>query len=214
MDRLMLMYTYENEVWQSGYARIAGVDEAGRGPLAGPVVAATVILEPGTYIRGLNDSKQVPEATRNRLYEVIRLRAVAVGVGVKDVEYIEKHNIAQASFAAMRDALESLGDLPQFVLVDGFRIPRIGLPQRAIIKGDALSNSIAAASIIAKVTRDRMMLELDKECPAYGFARNKGYSTRQHLEALDRAGLCAHHRRAFMSVAKAQMLLAQSPRSE
>lgn len=207
LERLNRMFRFEEEVWEMGYNLVAGVDEAGRGPLAGPVVAAAVVLRPGCYIRGLNDSKQLQPAERQRLFDIIRECAVAVGIGIKGVEYIERHNIAQASFAAMRDAILRLAATPEFVLVDGFKIPGLMLPQRAIVKGDALSASIAAASIVAKVTRDRIMDGYDRVYPAYGFARNKGYSTREHLQALDTHGPSPVHRRTFCAVIRAQMTL-------
>ena len=208
LSRLRRMYPYEREARRAGIGIIAGIDEAGRGPLAGPVVAAAVILRPSCMIRGLNDSKQVRAEAREALFEEISRRAVAIGVGVKDVQYIDKHNIAQAAFAAMREAAGSLGHVPEFVLVDGFKIPGLQLPQRAIVKGDALSCSIAAASIIAKVTRDRMMADLHQRYPVYGFARHKGYTTREHLLALFRYGPCPEHRRSFLAVSQSQLVFA------
>jgi len=208
LSRLRRMYAYEQEAWRDGTSLVVGVDEAGRGPLAGPVVAAAVILRRRSLIRGLNDSKQVSPETREVLFDEVRRRALAIGVGVKDVRFIDRHNIAQASFAAMRDAVGSLGLVPQFVLVDGFKIPSLQVPQRAIVKGDALSCSIAAASIIAKVTRDRMMVELDRKYPVYGFAQHKGYTTRQHLLALSEHGPCPEHRRSFLLVSQSQLVFA------
>jgi ribonuclease HII len=207
MARLTTMYRYEAEARKEGGEAIAGVDEVGRGPLAGPVMAAAVILRPGDLIPGLNDSKQVAPAERERLYHVIVSRALAYSVALKDVGYIDRYNIAKASFAAMRDALSSLSIRPDFVLVDGFRIPGIELRQRAIVKGDALSNSIAAASIIAKVTRDRLMQDLHRRYPQYGFSENKGYSTKDHQAALLTYGPCPEHRRSFTRVMAAQLLL-------
>jgi ribonuclease HII len=207
LSRLRRMYVYEREAWRDGPDLVAGVDEAGRGPLAGPVIAAAVILKKRVLIRGLNDSKQTLPETREALFDEIMKRAVAVGVGIKDVRYIDRHNIAQAAFAAMRDAVSALEISPKFVLVDGFVIPNLQFPQRAIIKGDALSCSIAAASIIAKVTRDRMMVELDRKYPLYGFAQHKGYTTRRHLLSLIEHGACPEHRRSFLPVLQSQLAL-------
>ena len=206
LSRLRHMFAFEREARRSGVRVIAGIDEAGRGPLAGPVVAAAVILRPSCMIRGLNDSKQVRPEAREALFEEISRRALAIGVGTRDVLYIDKHNIAQAAFAAMREAAGSLGLVPDTVLVDGFRIPGLQLPQRAIVKGDALSCSIAAASIIAKVTRDRMMLDLDRKYPEYGFARHKGYTTHEHVLALLKHGPCPEHRRSFLSSFQNQLV--------
>ncbi len=206
LSRLRRMLRFEREARRSGASVIAGIDEAGRGPLAGPVVAAAVVLKPFCLIRGLNDSKQVRPEAREALFEEIGRRALAIGVGVRDVTYIDRHNIAQAAFAAMREAAGLLGCAPDTVLVDGFRIPGLELPQRAIVKGDALSCSIAAASIVAKVTRDRMMLDLDRKYPEYGFARHKGYTTHDHVVALLKHGPCPEHRRSFLSSFQGQLV--------
>ncbi len=177
---------------------VAGIDEAGRGPLAGPVVAAAVVLRPGTLIPGLNDSKQIPEALREELYERVRQASLAVGVGMAGPGVIERINILQATYFAMRRAAGRLGCSPGYVLVDGFRVPGLALPQRGVVHGDALCASIAAASIIAKVTRDRIMRQVARRFPAYGFERNKGYATAEHWAALARYGPCPAHRRSFL----------------
>lgn len=191
---------HERELRLAGYRRIAGVDEVGRGPLAGPVVAAAVILPPRPRLRGLRDSKVVPRVRRERLYEQILERAIAVGVGCVEVEEIDAINILQATKLAMRQAVERLPERPDHLLIDALSLRDITLPQRAIIDGDAISASIAAASIVAKVTRDRICDEMDARYPAYGFARNKGYCTRQHVDALLDQGPCAWHRRSFAPI--------------
>ncbi len=177
---------------------VAGVDEAGRGPLAGPVVAAAVILPAGFVVPGLNDSKQIPEETREELYETIVRAAVAWGVGFAGPGLIERINILEATYAAMRRAVARLSVRPDYVLVDGFRVPGLAAPHRGIIRGDALCGSIAAASIVAKVTRDRVMRRVARRYPGYGFERNKGYATREHWEALGRYGPCPAHRPSFL----------------
>lgn len=176
------------------------MDEAGRGPLAGPVVAAAVILPSPCPIAGLDDSKRLPALRRERLFDEIHQRALAVAVGVSSVETIDRINILQASRQAMRQAVLALAVAPDCVLVDAVTIPDIPCPQHAIIHGDRLSLSIAAASIVAKVTRDRMLAELDRQYPEYGFAAHKGYGTRQHLALLARHGACPAHRRSFAPV--------------
>jgi ribonuclease HII len=179
---------------------IAGVDEAGRGPLAGPVVAAAVILPNRCELPNLNDSKKLSPAQREALYPLIRRQALAIGVGIVEAAEIDRINIRQASFAAMRQALGGLNVMPAHVLVDGYPIPEGPASQTGIIGGDGKSAHIAAASIIAKVTRDALMLELDRQFPAYGFSRHKGYGTPEHLDALKRHGPCPFHRRSFSPV--------------
>lgn len=192
------MLHYESELWRSGCLHIAGIDEAGRGPLAGPVVAAAVIFPANhAFIAGINDSKKLTPAAREEMIEVIRDKAMAIGVGIVPHEEIDKINILQATFKAMREAVAALKIQPDYLLIDGNKKPGINIPQRCIVKGDALSMSIAAASIVAKVTRDRMMLDYDKEYPHYGFARHKGYATARHIEAIRRFGLCPIHRHSF-----------------
>ncbi len=212
----------EMALFDQGYSFIAGLDEAGRGCLAGPVVAAAVILPlaPDTPDRfaGVNDSKQLTEQTRERLYTVIMQNAVAVGVGIGTVELIDKRNILIATKHAMQEALHALSPAPQALLLDALRLPDINLPQRDLIKGDSRSLSIAAASIIAKVTRDRMMYILHQEYPAYGFDQHKGYGTAAHLTALRTHGATPHHRYSFAPVRELFGLFAteftQNPPSE
>ncbi|HJR14730.1 MAG TPA: ribonuclease HII [Rhodanobacteraceae bacterium] len=182
-------------------SEVAGVDEAGCAPLAGPVVVAAVILDPASRINGLDDSKILPEATREKLYTRIVARAVAWSVVAVGVEEIDRINIFHARMAGMVRALESLACTPRFALIDGNHLPRaLPCPARALVDGDALAPSISAASIIAKVTRDRMMREMDARWPGYGFAQHKGYPTPGHREALRRLGPCPEHRRSFAPV--------------
>lgn len=179
--------------------RICGIDEAGRGPLAGPVVAAAVVLDPANFPEGLDDSKKLNHARREKLFTQLSTCA-DIGIGIASVEEIDRLNILWASMLAMSRALEALQVAPQFALIDGNRVPNIPCPGRAIISGDALVLSIAAASIAAKVTRDRMMLELAAEHPGYGWETNQGYGTATHLDALKRLGTTQHHRRSFAPV--------------
>ncbi len=179
---------------------ICGVDEAGRGPLAGPVMAAAVILAPHNPVAGLNDSKKLSEERREQLYVEIHEKALACCVGRAEVEEIDAINILQASLLAMRRAVEGLSLLPDHALVDGNRLPRLPCPATAIVGGDGSEACIGAASIIAKVSRDREMVELDAAYPGYGFARHKGYPTKMHLEALRRRGVSGIHRRSFAPV--------------
>ncbi|MFN8545671.1 MAG: ribonuclease HII [Candidatus Binatia bacterium] len=191
-------------LWQLGIRAVAGVDEVGMGPLAGPVVAAAVVLEPGSAIPGAADSKTLTAVARERLAQEIRSRACAVGVGAVEPEEIDRINVYQAGFEAMRRALAALAPLePGFVLVDGREIPALGIPQSAYPKGDTFVCSIAAASIVAKVHRDAIMRALDGEFPAYGFARHMGYPTPDHLAVLREAGPCRVHRRSFAPVREA-----------
>lgn len=191
-------------LFAQGYSFIAGVDEAGRGCLAGPVVAAAVILplddQTLTRFAGVQDSKQLTAPIRERLYDVIMQHAVAVSIGIGSVEQIDECNILQATKSAMRSAIRQLSPAPDALLLDALFLPDIPLPQHSIIKGDARCLSIAAASIIAKVTRDRMMLQLHEEYPTYGFNRHKGYGTEAHLAALQQYGVTPHHRRSFAPV--------------
>jgi ribonuclease HII len=179
---------------------IAGVDEAGRGPWAGPVVAAAVVLDPNRIPAGIDDSKVLDEETREHLYGQITASALAVAVGVGDVERIDRDNILAATLWAMGRAVAQLKPRPKLVIIDGNRAPRLTCPARTIVKGDAKCLSIAAASIIAKVTRDRLMIELGRNLPVYGFERHKGYGTPEHRAALARHGVTAHHRRSFRQV--------------
>ena len=177
---------------------IAGVDEAGRGPLAGPVVAAAVVLPRGFNILGVNDSKKLSEKRREELFGKIMETAAAVGVGIRDHQRIDEINILNAAKEAMADAVEGLSVKPDIVLIDALTLEGLEIPQRGIIKGDSRSVSIAAASIIAKVTRDRMMLEFADRYPGYSFEKNKGYGTKAHYDGLDRQGTCPIHRRTFL----------------
>ena len=197
MARTAARRTVENALRRLGFDRVAGVDEVGRGCLAGPVVAAAVVLDPAAHVAGLADSKLVPPEERDTLAALIILRAVAWAVAVVDAGEIDRLNIHRASLQAMRQAVGALAPLPDAVLVDGFRIPDLAIPQRGIVKGDRRCAAIAAASIVAKVTRDRLMQDLDAQDPRYGFARHKGYATAEHLENVARYGYSAIHRRSF-----------------
>lgn len=192
------MLEYEEKLWAEGCRLVVGVDEAGRGPLAGPVVAAAVgfpVNQKETY--GIRDSKRLCAAQREELFTVIQRRALAVGVGIADVEEIDRYNILQAALMAMRRAVEAVLLPIDFILVDGNRLPDLAQPAQAVVRGDARSLSIAAASIIAKVTRDRIMMQWHEQFPQYDFARNKGYPTERHIEAIRRYGLSPIHRRSF-----------------
>lgn len=203
--RVAAMLEAEATLCPPDAASVAGIDEAGRGPLAGPVVAAAVILKPGRIVPGLNDSKQVPEDVREELYEEIRGAGLAVGVGVAGTGLIERINILQATYVAMRRAVVRLGVRPDYALVDGFRVPGLDLPHRGIVKGDTICASIAAASIVAKVTRDRIMRHVARRFPDYGFERNKGYATAEHWAALGRCGPCPAHRRSFLGASGSEV---------
>ncbi len=196
---------HERELRLAGFRRIAGIDEVGRGSLAGPVVAAAVVLPERHRIRGIRDSKVLTRRRREALYELILDRAEGVGLGVMEVEVIDRVNILQATKLAMGEAVGRLSPPPDHLMIDALSLPYVDLPQRPIIDGDAISASIAAASIVAKVTRDRICAEYDARYPAYGFAVNKGYGTRRHYDALMAEGPCAWHRRTFAPV---RMLLA------
>jgi ribonuclease HII len=189
--------TLENAIRRMGFNHVAGVDEVGRGCLAGPVVAAAVVLNPDRYVPRVCDSKTVTALERAQLYERITRTAIAWGVAAAAPEEIDRINIHQASLRAMQRAVMSLCPVPDFVLVDAFRIPDLLVAQRAVAHGDARCTAIAAASIVAKVTRDRMMLELHAQDPRYGFDRHKGYATRDHLDAVSRFGYSEVHRRSF-----------------
>lgn len=181
---------------------VAGVDEAGRGPLAGPVIAAAVILNPDKPIAGLNDSKKLTEKQREYLFNIIKENALAFGIGRAEADEIDHVNILQATFLAMRRAVEALALPPQLALVDGNQDPKLFCETKTIVNGDALEPAISAASILAKVTRDREMIELDKLFPQYGFAKHKGYPTALHFSALEQHGPCVIHRRSYAPVAK------------
>ncbi len=192
-------YRYEAQAWRTGVIRVAGIDEAGRGPLAGPVVAAAVIIAPDRRIRRLADSKLLTAERREELFHLIREHALAVGIGVVDHETIDRVNILRATRLAMLEAVHRLAIVPDLIITDFVALPDVGCPQRNLVDGDARCASVAAASIVAKVTRDRLMVDLDGQYPDYGFARHKGYGTPEHLAALDRHGLCPFHRRSFVS---------------
>ena len=194
--RIETMKVYEKEYESHGW--ICGIDEVGRGPLCGPVVASAVILPKDCQILYLNDSKKLSEKKREELYDVIMEQAIAVGVGMATPQRIDEINILQATYAAMRKAISNLNVKPAVLLNDAVTIPEVDIPQIPIIKGDAKSVSIAAASIIAKVTRDRMMVEYDRIYPGYDLASNKGYGTKVHMEALKTVGPCEIHRRTFI----------------
>ena len=191
------LLNYENNLYSSGINYIAGVDEVGRGPLVGPVVAAAVILPKGYKLEGLTDSKKLSEKKRNTFYDILMKDAIAIGVGIKSNKIIDEVNIYEATKLAMKDAINNLSVKPEHVLIDAMPL-ELDIPTTSIIKGDALSESIAAASVIAKVTRDRMMYELDKEYPEYGFAKHKGYGTAAHIKAIKEYGPCPIHRRTFI----------------
>jgi ribonuclease HII len=194
---------FETEARRRGFRAVAGLDEAGRGPLAGPVVAAVVILPRRCRLDGLNDSKQVPEPERERLYHEISKQALALGIGLATAAEIDAINILQATRLAMSRALDAIVIPPDFLLLDALSLPSIRLPQRPIIKGDGLSISIAAASILAKVSRDRLMRDYDKRFPRYNFGAHKGYGTPEHLELLAEWGPCELHRLSFQPVVHA-----------
>ncbi|HUM16026.1 MAG TPA: ribonuclease HII [Candidatus Nitrosotalea sp.] len=193
-------YRFESAAWRRGATRVAGVDEAGRGPLAGPVVAAAVVLPPGTRIAGVDDSKRLEAEERERLFEIIRARALGVGVAIVDHTTIDRINILQATRLAMAQALASLGMELELVLTDFVEVPGLRCPQRNLVDGDRRSASVAAASIVAKVTRDRIMEAADRDFPLYGFGRHKGYATPEHRDALERHGPCPLHRRTFAGI--------------
>ncbi len=198
MDLSESKLIYETAAWAHGYQMVAGVDEAGRGPLAGPVVAAACILDPARPIAGLNDSKKLTAKARDRLYDEIRTKALSFHVVAASVEDILEMNILVATKQAALQAIIGLDPGADFVLLDALEITELDLPQQSIIKGDSLSDSIAAASILAKVARDRHMLKLDELYPEYGFAAHKGYGTKAHYEALDLHGPCPEHRSLFL----------------
>ncbi len=200
LGRLRELDRIENELQRRGYGLVAGVDEAGRGALAGPVVAAAVILPARCVLVGLDDSKRVDPACRGRLAVAIRRHAVAVGVGVVSASEIDLRDILRASLTAMRAAILALEPQPQAVLVDAVAIPGVRLPQLPIVHGDALCSSVAAASVIAKVERDRLLEELGRRYPAYGFEHHKGYGTPEHWQALSAFGPCAEHRLSYHGV--------------
>ncbi|MDO4203055.1 MAG: ribonuclease HII [Selenomonadaceae bacterium] len=201
-QRLKELYCYEYEAQQEGAAYIAGVDEAGRGPLAGPVVVAAAILPVGLYIPKLNDSKKLSAKVRDELFDIIKEQAIAYSVAIIDEKTIDRDNIYRATVSGMYQVIEKLKPQPQKVLVDAVPLDKLTMPSLSLIKGDAKSASIAAASVLAKVTRDRLMEEYDREYPEYGFAKHKGYGTAEHMAALRKYGPCPIHRRSFAPVSE------------
>lgn len=196
-QRLRYLLRYENALWTSGVLHVAGVDEAGMSPLAGPVAAAAVVFAPGSRISGVDDSKKLDAATRQRLAEEIKDSAICWSIGLADVSEIDSINIYWAGILAMRRAVAGLACAPEHVLIDARRIKDLQIPQQPIVKGDAKSLTIAAASILAKTARDALMLKLDHEYPGYGFAKHKGYPVREHLAAMKQLGVSPCHRRSF-----------------
>lgn len=189
----------ENNATQNGYKLICGVDEAGRGPLAGPVCAAAVILPPDCQIDGLNDSKKLSEKKRELLFDIIKEKALAYNIAYGTLEEIETYNILEATYIAMNRAVNGLSLKPDFALIDGNRVPKgIAIPCETVVKGDMKSCSIAAASILAKVTRDRLMIEYGNKYPEYNFQKHKGYGTKEHYEAIKQHGVCEIHRLSFL----------------
>ncbi len=198
LDRLENLHIYENECFLEGYEIIAGMDEVGRGPLAGPVVSCALILKRDAKIFNINDSKKLCEKKRNLLYSEIVEKSVDIGIGIVYHNIIDEVNIANATHKAMNLALDNLKVKAEIVLIDGFEVPNINIAQRSIIKGDSKSATIAAASIIAKVRRDEMMYKYHELYPQYGFDKNKGYGTQNHIEAIKKYGLCPIHRLSFV----------------
>ncbi|WP_242961483.1 ribonuclease HII [Peptostreptococcus faecalis] len=196
--RMKKINLYEEEAYKNGFMYIGGVDEVGRGPLAGPVVAAVVILKRGTEIIGIDDSKKLSASKRESIYSEILENAIDYGIGIADNREIDKYNILNATYIAMKRAIENLKQKPEILLNDAVKIPGIDIDQVPIIKGDSKSISIAAASIIAKVTRDKMMCEYEEEFPGYGFSSNKGYGTKEHYEGLNKIGKTSIHRDSFL----------------
>lgn len=198
-ERLEELLQYEKCCYEQGYDLVAGIDEVGRGPLAGPVVAAAVILPKGCKIEGIDDSKKLSAKKREMLYDVILEKAISYGIGVVSCERIDEINILQATYEAMREAIAKLMPMPQYILADAVTIPEVSIPQKGIVKGDAKSLSIGAASIVAKVYRDRLMQAYDDLYPVYGFASNKGYGSAEHIAGIKVHGICSIHRRSFLN---------------
>jgi ribonuclease HII len=194
------IYQYDQSLRKQVYLRLAGIDEAGRGPLAGPVVAAAVVMEHGVTIAGLRDSKKVPEEERESLYASIQALAVDIGIGIVEPEAIDRLNILRATRQAMIIAVAKLSVTPDMLIIDALSLPSVAIPQHSPIKAESISASVAAASIIAKHTRDKIMLEYHHQYPQYNFRKHKGYATQEHLETLQRFGPCPIHRKSFFRV--------------
>lgn len=197
-ERLETINIFENEGYENGYLYIGGIDEAGRGPLAGPVVAAIVVFKPNTKIEGINDSKKLSEVKRDELFDIIKEQALDYGIGIVNNNEIDEFNILQATYMAMKKAINCLEKAPDYLLIDATTIPGVDTPQKPIIKGDSKSISIAAASILAKVTRDSIMYQYDEMYPEYGFKSHKGYGTKEHYEAIEKHGITPIHRKSFL----------------
>ncbi len=197
-ERLELINNYENEWYYRGYLCIGGIDEAGRGPLAGPVVASVVVFKPNTKIEGINDSKKLSETKREELFDIIKEQAIDYGIGIVNNNDIDEINILNATYLAMKKAINCLECKPDYLLIDAATIPGVGIDQKPIIKGDSKSISIAAASILAKVTRDNIMYQYDEMYPGYGFKTHKGYGTKEHYEAIEKLGITPIHRKSFL----------------
>ena len=193
------LYTYERELINQGITLIGGIDEVGRGPLVGPVVAACVILPLNYQLEGLTDSKKLSEKKREQFYEILKKEALSIGVGIISAEKIDEVNIYEATKLAMQDSIKNCSIKPEYLLIDAMKLDT-SIPSNSIIKGDSKSLSIAAASVIAKVTRDRMLIELDKKYPMYDFKHNKGYPTKKHLEAINQYGIIDLHRKSYAPV--------------
>ncbi|RDY28781.1 ribonuclease HII [Romboutsia weinsteinii] len=197
-ERLEKINIYENEGYSKGYVYIGGIDEAGRGPLAGPVVASVVVFKPNTKIEGVNDSKKLSEAKRDELFDIIKEEALDYGIGIVNHEEIDEFNILNATYMAMKKAVNCLDKTPDYLLIDAATIPGIDIDQKPLVKGDSKSISIAAASILAKVTRDSIMYQYDEMYPEYGFKSHKGYGTKEHYEAIEKHGITPIHRKSFL----------------
>lgn len=197
-ERLENINIYENEGYSKGYVYIGGIDEAGRGPLAGPVVASVVVFKANTKIEGVNDSKKLSEAKRDELFDIIKEEALDYGIGIVNHEEIDEFNILNATYMAMKKAVNCLDKTPDYLLIDAATIPGIDIDQKPLIKGDSKSISIAAASILAKVTRDSIMYQYDEMYPEYGFKSHKGYGTKEHYEAIEKHGITPIHRKSFL----------------
>lgn len=196
-ERLLGMQRFERPLYEKGVRYVAGIDEVGRGPLAGPVVTCAVVLKPDILIEGVNDSKKVTEGNREKLFDIIIDNCVSYGIGMKNEKYIDEVNILNATKDAMKEAISNLKVVPEHLLIDALDLG-LPIPTTSLIKGDAFSISIASASILAKVTRDRLMMAYDEIYPEYGFSRNKGYGTAEHIEAIKKYGPCPIHRKTFI----------------